>query len=199
MPSDDDLQQASLHCDIDNLVIDEAASTVYLNDPLMRLDVGGIAKGYAADRVADGMKQAGYDNLLLSMGGNIVAVGDKDGNGWTVGIEDPNGGEILHKIKLMGGYTMVVSGNYLRSYTVDGQSYGHIIDPVTLYPPNYHASVTVLAKNSAYADAFSTALFTFPADQALELVQLQEDMEVLLVCEDGRQTQSKDFSQFITQ
>ncbi len=199
IPDDLALQQAAKHCNIEDIVIDEQNSTVYLADPSMILDVGGVAKGFAADKIAEGMREQGYNNLLLSMGGNIVAIGDKDGNGWTVGIEDPNGGEILHKITLMDGYTMVVSGNYLRSYTVDGQSFGHIIDPVTLYPPTHHASVAVIAKNSAIADAFSTALFTVAIQQALELVQTQEKIEVLLVAKDGTQTQSTNFSQYITQ
>ena len=163
------LEAASAHMDMELVVIDEAASTVYLADPDMRLDVGAVAKGWAVQQVA----MASPAGLLISVGGNVCATGPKDPTGtpWVVGIRDPEGSgdDYLHTIYVADG-SVVTSGDYQRVYWVDGKSYHHIIDPDTLSPSAYWRSVTIVCPDSGLADALSTALFLLPREQGQALL-----------------------------
>lgn len=163
LPDADRLKEAANHMDPDAVVIDEEASTVWLTDPEMRLDVGAIAKGWSVQRVCENVPEG----LLISVGGNVCATGPKDKSGtpWVVGIQNPDGGEsYLHTLYLTKG-CVVTSGDYQRAYVVDGEVYHHIIDPDTLYPSEYWRSVTIVCEDSGLADALSTALFLLPMDQ----------------------------------
>lgn len=167
LPEETALKQADTHTDWNCVVIDEAASTVYLSDPDMRLDVGAVAKGWSVQRVAE----AAPEGFLISVGGNICATGPKDdaGTPWVVGIADPDGGEKYLHTLYDTDCAIVTSGDYQRYYMVDGKRYHHIIDPETLYPAERFRSVTVICRDSGLADALSTALFVLPleAGQAL--------------------------------
>lgn len=169
LPQQDKLTEAAQHMDFDAVVIDEAASTVYISDPLVQLDVGAVAKGWAAQRVAENAPAG----LLISVGGNVCATGPKDANGtpWVVGIQNPDGGDnYLHTLYLTKG-SLVTSGDYQRAYVVDGELYHHIIDPVTLYPSTLWRSVTILCDDSGLADALSTALFLLPLEEGQALLE----------------------------
>ena len=163
------LQEAAAHGSFDAVVIDEAASTVYISDPLVRLDVGAVAKGWAAQRVAEKMPP----NMLLSVGGNVCATGPKTENGepWVIGVQNPDGAgdSYLHTLYVTGG-SYVTSGDYQRAYTVEGKLYHHIIDPDTLMPSAYWRSVTVVCDDSGLADALSTALFVLPREDGQKLL-----------------------------
>ena len=161
------LEEAAKHCDIDAVIIDGENSTVFLSDPAMRLDVGAVAKGWAAQRAAE-KAPAG---LLISVGGNVCATGpkDEDGTPWVVGVNDPDGGNYLHTIYVTGG-SVVTSGDYQRAYMVDGKVYHHIIDPDTLYPAVHWRSVSVVCEDSGLADALSTALFLLPLEEGQQLL-----------------------------
>ena len=168
LPEESALRQAAEHICLDSLVIDEAASTVYLSDPAVSLDVGAIAKGWACQRVA----QTAPKGMLLSVGGNVCATGPKqeDGTPWVIGIQNPDGGDNLHTIYVTGG-AVVTSGDYQRTYTVDGKQYHHIIDPETRMPSAYWRSVSVVCQDSGLADALSTALFLLPLEEGQALAQ----------------------------
>lgn len=161
------LEAASEHCSFGSIVIDEGTSTVYISDPDARLDVGAVAKGWAAQRAAEKMPA----NMLLSVGGNVCATGPKTESGtpWVIGVQDPAGDQYLHTLSVAGG-SYVTSGDYQRTYTVDGKSYHHIINPVTLMPSTYWRSVTVVCDDSALADALSTALFVLPLEEGQKLL-----------------------------
>ena len=91
LPPMDELKEAALHVNIDDMIIDEAASTVYLRDPLMSLDVGAVAKGYATEQAAEAIEASGRTSVLLSIGGNVRAIGVKpDGSAWNVAIQNPD-------------------------------------------------------------------------------------------------------------
>jgi len=167
LPDPAALQQAAEHTDIQNLVIDEENSTVYLADSQMRLDVGAIAKGWATQRLAEKLPEG----VLLSVGGNVCATGpkDKDGTAWTVGVQNPESEGYLKTLQLSRG-SAVTSGDYQRTYQVNGKAYHHIIDPETLYPAGYWRSVTVVCDDSALADALSTALFLLPLEEGKALL-----------------------------
>ena len=161
------LEEAKDHIGFEQIIIDEQASTIYIPDPAMSLDVGAIAKGWATQRVAE-MAPAG---MLISVGGNVCATGPKLGeNPWVIGIQSPEGGDYLHTVYVT-KECVVTSGDYQRTYTVDGKQYHHIIDPDTCMPASYWRSVTVICRDSALADALSTALFLLPLEEGMALAR----------------------------
>lgn len=167
LPKEADLRTAADHMDLSCVELDETASTVYIRDPQVRLDVGAIAKGWSVQQVG----QKAPAGLLISVGGNVFATGPKaaDGTPWVVGIQDPDGAGNLHTVYVTGG-SVVTSGDYQRNFAVDGQLYHHIIDPETLFPAEYWRSVTILCADSGLADALSTALFLLPRTEGQALL-----------------------------
>ena len=193
LPDEKALHEVNQHTNFDAVIIDEAASTVYISDSDVRLDVGAIAKGWAAQRVAENAPRG----LLISIGGNVCATGPKyeDGTPWVVGIQNPDGGDYLHTIYVSGG-SVVTSGDYQRAYAVDGKLYHHIIDPETLYPSTYWRSVTIVCDDSGLADALSTALFLLPQEDG-QLLLDQCGAEAMWVNADGSQYYSPGFQALI--
>lgn len=181
------LEKASEHCNIDDLVIDEQAKTVYLADPDMRLDVGAIAKGFAVEKVAQKIISEGYNNLVINAGGNIRVIGPKPDGDWSVGIQNPgieSADPTIASIPLSHG-SVVTSGVYERNFTVDGVTYHHIIDPVTLFPENRYLAVSIITEDSGLADAMSTALFNMDFEEGKAYVASREDLKVIWVLPDG--------------
>jgi len=168
VPDKDALSEASRHVNFNDVVIDEAASEVYIADPALRLDVGAVAKGWAVQKVAE----TAPSGMLISVGGNVCATGPKDesGTAWVIGIQDPDGGDYLHTVYLAKG-SVVTSGDYQRAYSVNGELYHHIIDPETLHPSGYFRSVTIICEDSGLADALSTALFVLPIEEGRALAE----------------------------
>lgn len=194
LPDDSALREAGNHMDFNCIIIDEAASTVYISDPEAKLDVGAVAKGWAAQRVA----QSAPSGLLISVGGNVCATGPKDESGtpWVVGIQNPEGGsDYLHTIYATTG-SIVTSGDYQRAYMVDGKLYHHIIDPDTLYPSEYWRSVTIVCADSGLADALSTALFLLPQAEGQALLD-SCDAEAMWVDAAGNIFYSPGFTELI--
>ena len=178
------LKEAAAHISFDAVVIDEAASTVYISDPKVQLDVGAVAKGWAARQVAEQMPP----NMLLSVGGNVCATGPKTekGDPWVIGVQNPDGAgdSYLHTLYVTGG-SYVTSGDYQRAYTVDGKHYHHIIDPDTLMPSGYWRSVTVVCDDSGLADALSTALFVLPREEGQKLLDASGAMAMWVDSQGG--------------
>ena len=193
LPEANTLLLAAEHMDLNCVVINEDASTVYITDPEVSLDVGAVAKGWATQRVAENAPEG----LLISVGGNVFATGPKDESGtpWVVGIQDPDSSEYLHTIYLSKG-SVVTSGDYQRAYTVEGKSYHHIIDPDTLYPSAYWRSVTIVCEDSGLADALSTALFLLPQAEGQAILD-RFDAMALWVSMDGTILYSPGFETLI--
>ena len=172
-------------------MIDEAAGTVELKDPAMRLDVGSIGKGFAVEQCARAAEQRGLASASISVGGNIRTIGLRaDGTEWSLGVEDPrdqNSQTALYALSLPGGQSLVTSGDYQRYYTVNGEKYHHLIDLQTLYPARYWNSVTVIAPDSGLADGLSTGLFCMDYEQGRALAESLPGVEVCWVrIEDGK-------------
>lgn len=165
-------------------------------DPGTQIDLGGIGKGYASDRVAAIFREYEIPRGLVQLGGSVLAIGDRpDGAAWVVGIKDPrdpdNANAFAAVLNLTDAYA-VTSGSYQRYFEQDGETYHHIIDPATGYPADSGlTSVTVVADsadgNGTMCDALSTALFVMGEEKALDFWRSgQYDFQLVLVTEDGR-------------
>ena len=169
LPDEEALWEAAGHCNIEDVVIDEEASTVYLKDARMSLDVGAVAKGWATEKVC----QKAPEGLLVSVGGNVRATGPKPEDiSWVVGIQSPWGdnSDYVHTL-YVNQESVVTSGDYQRYYTVDGEIYHHLIDPETLYPGKQWKAVSIVCEDSGLADALSTALFLLSKEEGEKLVE----------------------------
>lgn len=180
LPDKDKLTQASMHMDISKLIIGDGKIT--LSDHEMRIDVGAIAKGYAAQRAAELVRNLGIKNFALDLGGNVKTSGSKPDGDWNIGVRDPNGG-ILTGIKAK-DLSIVTSGDYERFFELDGVRYSHIINPETLYPADIYRSVTVVCENSADGDALSTSLFCMDFESGKALCEKLE-IKAIWVMPDG--------------
>lgn len=196
LPEKGALEAAGGHMQAENVQIDREQGTVFLPDAAMSLDVGAIGKGYAAQLVCEMLREMGKTGWLISIGGNVVSVGAKpDGSLWQIGIEDPLGGENVAMLSAA-DVAVLTSGSYQRYFDADGVRYHHIIDPDTLYPLNTYLSVTVVAKDSALADALSTALFNMPEADALQLAGQTPDVEAFFIRADGTTFETDGFGAY---
>lgn len=191
LPSLDELKKANEHTDINKLIIDKENSTVFLSDADMRLDVGSIAKGYATELVAKSLEKKGYRHILLSVGGNVRAIGTKfDADNkevlWSVGIQNPDLNSENKNVAVLklSDKSLVTSGSYERYFEYEGKIYHHIINPDTLFPENEFLSISIVTNNSGYADALSTAVFNMTLDEGKKFIESLKDTEAMWILKD---------------
>ena len=202
LPPMEVLSEAALHTNINDLIIDENACTVWLADPLMTLDVGAIAKGYAVEMTARMLEERGISGFVINVGGNVRTVGTKaNGELWLAGIENPVPDAEEPYVAYLGlaGESIVTSGSYQRFYIVDGKNYHHIIDAETLLPADRYLSVSIVCKDSALGDALSTALFCMTPEDGLALIESIPDAEALWIMTDESRQQSSGFVSYLTE
>ena len=171
VPEEDKLKEKLALVDYKNIILDKKENSVSFKNKGMKIDLGGIAKGYAADCAAKVLKENGAENAYLDFGGNVVTIGKmpkgllgiEKSRSFVIGIQDPlkERGEIFEKVTAKGEKCAVVtSGGYERYFEENGEKYHHIIDPKTgKQPKNEILSVTVVSDSSETADALSTAFF----------------------------------------
>ena len=172
LPDRDQLKAAIARADCSRIVLD--GNTVFVPDDV-EIDLGGIAKGYICDCVADYLRANGVASALLNFGGNVVTIGNRpDGKPWTIGLQRPSGErgkEFWAAVKSCDN-TLVTSGIYERSFTLNGVTYHHILDPRTGWPVQNHIlTVTAITKSSLLADAITTALFVLGPEKGLSLAE----------------------------
>lgn len=207
LPDQQELEAAAQHCDIQDLVLDREAGTVYLADPEMSLDVGSVGKGYAVEMACQAAEARGLTSALVSVGGNLRAIGCKpDGSSWTGGVTNPwnapelyTAGSSTVAAVRMNGMALVTSGDYQRFFVVDGKAYHHLIDPDTLWPALYFDSVSVLCSDSGMADCLSTGLFCSTLEQGLALVESLDGVEALWCTPDGDMIASSGWADYAVQ
>ncbi len=188
IPSADTLSAAMALVDSNGLIVDEQASSARLERAGMEVDLGAVAKGFAAGQADAVLRQQGVTSALLDLGGNVTVIGAKpDGTAWQVAVKDPqNTSEALCVLSLE-DQTASTSGGYERYFEENGQIYHHIIDPKTGYPADSGLlSVTVISADHMLADALSTALFVAGPDAALDFWRSREDIELVLCTQDNR-------------
>ncbi len=151
----------------------------------VQLDLGGIAKGYIADRIADYLKEHGVKNAVINLGGNVVVLGDKFGEKYKVGIQSPFNESYIDSL-LVADCSVVTAGTYQRGFTADGVYYHHILDVKTGYPAETGlAAVTVISENSAECDAMATTLFLLGVDEGMKLAEETDGFEAVFISENG--------------
>ncbi|MBE6900334.1 MAG: FAD:protein FMN transferase [Ruminococcaceae bacterium] len=200
VPPMEELSEAAKHCNIDNVIIDKENSTVFFADPMLKVDVGAIGKGYATERIAKILEEMGVDNYTLNIGGNIRTIGTKgDGTGWIAGIQNPDlTSEQTFILRVnFSDLALVTSGSYQRYYYVGETKYHHIIDPETLFPKDDFAAVSILTPDSGLADAVSTACFNLTLEEGMALIESIENTEAMWVEPDGTVHFSSGFEAFI--
>ena len=184
-----DMRIAHKLANVDYQQVEVNENGVKLNKADMKLDLGGIAKGYACDSVRAYLQENGITSALLDFGGNIYAHGTKqDGSDWKVGIKSPHIGEnTLACVLDVRDSAVVTSGGYQRYFEADGTVYHHIIDPKTGYPvENGLLSVSIVGASSTLCDALSTACFVLGAQRGFALLESMENVEGVFITADGR-------------
>lgn len=184
IPTMQDLEQANLYTNINDIIIDEVNQTLFLKEEGMSIDVGAIAKGFATEEIAKYLIQAGEIPYVINAGGNIRVLGLKpDGSQWNVGIQNPDLLSSQSQIEIVSirNLAVVTSGSYQRYFTVAGKQYHHIISPVTLMPNDTFVSVTVVSPHSGMADALSTALFNLSIEEGMALIAKLEQTEAMWI------------------
>lgn len=187
IPTEADLTELANHCGM--RLVACAGDRITLQNGA-ELDLGAIAKGYAADRCRAILERAGVSGIL-SLGGNIQTVGKKpDGTDWTVAILDPDDpGSYLLTMTVTGTKSVVTSGDYQRFFERDGARYCHILNPETLSPArNGLRMVTIVADEGFLADGLSTALFVMGLERGIEFWRAGNDFEAIWLTEDGTVT-----------
>lgn len=199
VPEEDKLQEAISYVDYREIVLDETNCTVTLKNPNAKIDLGGIAKGYAADCAIQILQEEGVTSACLDFGGNVVTLGErplglferiktgKKTKPFAVGIQSPteSRGTVAQTVTATTSpFAVVTSGGYERNFTEDGMVYHHIIDPKTgKQPQNGILSVTVVAQESTVADALSTALFVTGESGVERVSGLYE--EIIFILDNG--------------
>ncbi|MBO7668025.1 MAG: FAD:protein FMN transferase [Firmicutes bacterium] len=179
VPEETELPPVLSSVDYHNLAID--GQTVTLSDPEARLELGAVAKGYIADRVAELLKQQGVSSAVIDLGGNVVTLGTKPGGeAWKIGVQQPFGeerSELIGLIKAEGDLSLVTSGVYERNFEQDGVLYHHILDPRTGFPADTDVSgVTVVSASSARGDALSTVCLLLGLEEGSRLLEADPDV-----------------------
>lgn len=187
LPDQTALEEACLHVNYENIVLDEDNLTITLTDPYAMLDLGFIAKGYIADRLKEYFLSKGITSALINLGGNVLCVGPKqDGSPYRVGIQYPFSAdnEIIAAISCTDS-SVVTSGNYERYFQLNGTVYHHILDSRTGYPvQNGLLSVTILSPSSTQGDALSTLCYCYGLEDGMALVESLEQVEAIFITDD---------------
>ncbi|MCP4573453.1 MAG: FAD:protein FMN transferase [bacterium] len=202
VPAQQDITAALVPTGWRQLAHDGRAGTLRFRHPDTRIDLGGIAKGYGVDRVAENLRGAGVADALIDLSGNMIAMGaPPDRTGWTLGIQDPAGRfDYLARLRLH-DEAVATSGNYLQ-YVVDPEDphsrrYGHILDPRTGWPADGMASVTVIAADAATADAWATAFIVLGEQEARTVAAEHAELKVILIERVNKRSRVTDRSQVI--
>jgi thiamine biosynthesis lipoprotein len=169
-----------------HIVLDPAKQTVRFARTGVRIDLGGIAKGYAVDRGIAILRSRGIEHALVTAGGDSRIIGDRFGKPWVVGIRHPDRkNEVIARIPLEDA-ALSTSGDYERYFDENGVRYHHIIDPGTGHPASKVRSATILGPTATRTDGLSKTAFVLGPEAALELYNRLEDIDAVLVTPDGR-------------
>ena len=187
IPTESELEALRPLVDLMSVHVDVQEQTIYLGKAGMRIDVGGIGKGYAADQAVDALRSAGAIAGVVALSGDIKTFGRSPGGKmFHVGIQHPRkDGSVLAWIDLQ-DEAISTAGDYERFFEREGVRYHHILDPRTLQPARSCQSVTVIAREGVWADGLDTGIFVMGPERGMELVEQLPDVEAIIVDAEGR-------------
>jgi len=199
VPSDNELAAAHARVGYEKLMLDANEMSVRFAVEGMRIDLGGIAKGYAIDRAIEAMQKSGAAGGMVDIGGDVrcfgVAPAARDS--WLVGLQDPGktvegigGSVLLLKLKLVSG-AVATSGDYQQFILIQGKRHSHIIDSKTAAGAQGLSSVTIIANSATDADALATAVSVMGAEKGLALIETIPDTEAILISPQPKPVPSK--------
>jgi len=187
LPAAAELEALKTFVDLRAVHADVWARTVFLERSGMRIDVGGIGKGYAADQAAAVMKKAGAQAGVVALAGDIKTFGRLPGDhGFPVGIRHPRREDAVLAWVDLQDEAISTAGDYERFFEKDGLRYHHILDPATLRPARGCQSVTVIAKDGVWADGLDTGVFVLGPERGMALIEHLDDIEAIIVDAEGR-------------
>ena len=204
LPSEQALAEARALVGADRLLLDPEKRTVAIPEEEMRIDLGGLGKGFIADRVADLLQKRGIESALIAMAGDIRAIGRRPGGKpWRVGIQDPrdpNNPRALITVLELTDRSVSTSGNYQRYVEIDGRRYSHIVDPRTGRPADDVPSVTVIGPDALTTDILGTVFSVLGVEEGMRTVESMPEIEALFVTFDDagelELTRSEGFRKF---
>jgi thiamine biosynthesis lipoprotein len=169
------------------LTIDDRAGTAWLARAGMKVNLGGIGKGYAVDRAVAILREAGLSDFMIQFGGDLFVAGRRGDRPWRVGIQDPRGAPntLFAAIELT-DVAFSTSGDYERFFIRDGRRYHHILDPDTGEPASRSRSVTIMARTATGADGLAKGVFILGGEQGLALIERVPDVEGVIVTADNQ-------------
>ena len=188
VPSDETIENLLPLTDANDIIYDKDKLSISFAKDGMKIDFGGIAKGYTSGRIADIYRECGVTSGLINLGGNVQVVGTKtDGSKWRVAVQSPEAEDDYLGILSTADRAVITSGGYERYFEQDGVKYHHIIDPSTGHPANNGlVSVTIVSADGTLADGLSTSLFIMGKDKAAEYWRAHSDeFDTILEDEDG--------------
>lgn len=187
IPDEAEIQATIKLVDYKDVLLDESSSSIMLKHKKQALDMGGIAKGFAADEVRNIFLKHNIKSALIDLGGNIFALGKKqDNTPWRVGIQNPfePRGEFIGILNVI-NKSIVTLGNYERYFIKDEKRFHHIIDPKTGYPSESKIiSATIISDNSIDGDGLSTGVYIIGVEKALRIIEEIKGIDAILVTED---------------
>jgi thiamine biosynthesis lipoprotein len=185
-PTDAQIAAALPGVDYRQVLVDPQARTIRFLKPGMRIDLGGIAKGWAVDRSIEILRKRGIAHAMVNAGGDTALLGDRLGKPWVVGIRDPRkAGAVVARIPLQ-DEAISTSGDYERYFEEDGQRYHHIIVPTTGKSPDAVRSVTVIGANATRTDGLTKTVFILGVERGMAFVRKLGDVEAVIVDRDGQ-------------
>lgn len=189
VPTADTLESLLKLADASQIIYDENSRKISFGREGMKIDLGGIAKGYTSSRIMDIYKENNISSGLVNLGGNVQALGTKpDGSKWRVAVQSPDDTEDYLGILSVEDKAVITSGGYERYFEQDGKTYHHIIDPKTGYPAeNGLTSVTVVSEDGTLADGLSTSLFIMGKEEAIEFWRAHSDeFDIIMLTDEGK-------------
>jgi thiamine biosynthesis lipoprotein len=185
-PSDEEIEAGLGAISWRHVVVDLEKSTVRFTQPGVRIDLGGIAKGYAVDRAIAILRSMGVEHASVTAGGDTMIMGDRFGRPWVVGIQHPDDPDkVIARIPLANA-AISTSGDYERYFDEDGKRYHHIINPRTGKSAAGVRSVTVIGPDATTTDGLSTSVFVMGPERGLALIEHLGDVDAVIVREDGK-------------
>lgn len=169
------------------LQLDTDHRTLRFTHPRMRIDLGGIAKGYAVDNAVAALRRHGIESALIMAGGDTAVLGNKNGKPWRIGIRDPRNAEAMVGALPIADAAVSTSGDYERFFVEDGVRHHHILDPKTGHPAKACRSVTVVGPNATTTDALSTTVFVLGPEKGMALVEQLPRIEAVIIDAQGQQ------------